>query len=412
MRQPVSIRGAVVSVWYWENMRAAGFGTQRLYKHPNWVPKSNGMDSSSPYGIYVPNWRFHQPVKRKEKSTMKIIRVGVDLAKNVFQVHGVDRDERSVWKRKLKRDEWIKVLLEKIEPGCVIGMEACGGAHHWARLLQAQGYTVKLIAPQFVKPYVKSNKNDANDAEAICEAMSRPNMRFVPIKTVAQQDTQAVHRIRTGLMEQRTAKVNQIRGLVSEYGLVAPIRVSYLRSAIPEWLEDAENGLTSQFRRLLNGLWSDLQSLDQRVKELDREIVEIAAADPLANRLQQLRGVGPIGATAMLASVGDASQFKNGGQMAGSIGLTPKQNSSGAKERLPGISKRGDAYVRSLLIHGARSMVNASKGKDDRLSQWVTRIATTRHPNVAAVAMANKTARIAWAMIRKGTDYQPELAAA
>lgn len=172
---------------------------------------------------------------------MKIIRVGVDLAKSVFQVHGVDRDEKAVWKRKLKRDEWIKVLLEKIEPGCVIGMEACGGAHHWARQLQSQGYTVKLIAPHFVKPYVKSNKNDANDAEAICEAMSRPSMRFVPVKSVAQQDIQATHRIRTGLMEQRTAKVNQIRGLMTEYGLVAPLQVSHLRAAIPDWLEDAEN---------------------------------------------------------------------------------------------------------------------------------------------------------------------------
>jgi transposase len=343
---------------------------------------------------------------------MKIIRVGVDLAKNVFQAHGVDRDEKLVWKRKLKRDEWIKVLLEKIEPGCVIGMEACGGSHHWARLLQAQGYTVKLIAPQFVKPYVKSNKNDAKDAEAICEAMSRPNMRFVPIKTVEQQDIQAVHRIRTGLMEQRTAKANQIRGLMTEYGLVAPLQLSHLRAAIPEWLEDAENRLTSRFRRLLNGMWSDLQFIDQRIKELDREILEIAAADPVANRLQQLRGIGPIGATALLASVGDASQFKNGRQMAASLGLTPKQNSSGGKDKLLGISKRGDPYVRSILIHGTRSMINWSKNKDDRLSLWVTRIATTRHPNVAAVAMANKTVRIAWAIIRKGCDYQPALAAA
>lgn len=342
---------------------------------------------------------------------MKIIRVGVDLAKSVFQVHGVDRDEKPVWKRKLKRDEWIKILLEKIEPGCVIGMEACGGAHHWARQLQAQGYTVKLIAPQFVKPYVKSNKNDANDAEAICEAMSRPNMRFVPIKTVAQQDIQAVHRIRTGLLEQRTAKVNQIRGLATEYGLVAPLQVSHLRAAIPDWLEDAENGFTSRFRRLLDGLWTDLQALDIRVKALDFEITEIAAADPVAIRLQQLRGVGPMGATAILASVGDASQFKNGRQMAASFGLTPKQNSSGGKDRLLGISKRGDAYVRSLLIHGARAMVNAAKKKDDRLSLWVTKISTARHSNIAAVAMANKTARIAWAMIRKGCDYQPELAA-
>lgn len=342
---------------------------------------------------------------------MKIIRVGVDLAKNVFQVHGVDRDEKPVWQRKLKRDEWIKILLDKIEPGCVIGMEACGGAHHWARMLEAKGYAVKLIAPQFVKPYVKSNKNDARDAEAICEAMSRPNMRFVSIKTVEQQDVQAVHRVRTGLMEQRIAKANQIRGLVSEYGLVAPIQVSHLRAAIPEWLEDAENGLTRRFRRLLNGLWSDLQSLDQRLKEMDREIAEIAAANPVAQRLQQLRGVGPMTATALLATVGDASQFKNGRQMAVSLGLTPKQNSSGGKEKLLGISKRGDPYVRSLLVHGARSVIRLAKSKDDRLSQWVMRISNAHHPNVAVVAMANKTARIAWAMIRNGSDYQPELAA-
>lgn len=174
---------------------------------------------------------------------MKIIRVGVDLAKNVFQMHGVDRNEKPVWQRKLNRKEWLKVLLEKIEPGCEVGMEACGGAHHWARKLEAHGYTVKLIAPQFVKPYVKSNKNDANDAEAICEAMSRPSMRFVSVKTVEQQDVQAVHRVRAELLEQRTAKANQIRGLVSEYGLVASREISHLRAAIPEWLEDAENGL-------------------------------------------------------------------------------------------------------------------------------------------------------------------------
>ncbi len=185
---------------------------------------------------------------------MKIIRVGVDLAKNVFQVHGVDCNEKPVWKRKLKREEWLKVLQEKVEPGCEIGMEACGAAHHWARKLQALGYRVKLIAPQFVKPYVKSNKNDANDAEAICEAMSRPNMRFVTIKTVEQQDVQAVHRIRAELMGQRNAMANQIRGLVSEYGIVAPKRISNLRAAIPEWLEDAENGLTSLFRKILGGV--------------------------------------------------------------------------------------------------------------------------------------------------------------
>lgn len=343
---------------------------------------------------------------------MRIVRVGVDLAKHVFQVHGVDRDEKTVWRRKLNRDEWINVLLSKIEPGCEIGMEACGGAHHWARLLQAKGYTVKLIAPQFVKPYVKSNKNDANDAEAICEAMSRPNMRFVSIKTVEQQGIQAIHRIRSGLMDQRQAKANQIRGLVSEYGLVAPKELLHLRAAIPQWLEDSENGLSSRFRKLLHGLWNDLLILDQRVSELDQEIITLATSDPVAKRLQQLRGVGPMIATALLANVGDASQFSNGRQMAASLGLTPKQNSSGGKDRLLGISKRGDSYVRCLLVHGARSMIRMAKDKDDHLSKWVMRIANSRHPNIAAVALANKTVRIAWAMIVRGTDYQPDLVVA
>lgn len=341
---------------------------------------------------------------------MKLIRVGVDLAKNVFQLHGVDRLETTVWRRKLVRGDWIKVLLDRIEPGCEIGMEACSGAHHWARLLQAKGYTVKLIAPQFVKPYVKSNKNDANDAEAICEAMSRPSMRFVAVKTVEQQDIQAVHRVRSGLMDQRKAKANQLRGLASEFGLVAPKELLHLRSALPRWLEDQENGLSERFRRLLRGLWRDLLAFDERIEELDREIEQLARHDPVAVRLQQVRGIGPLTATALLATVGDASQFSNGRQMAASFGLTPKQNSSGGKERLLGISKRGDAYLRSLLVHGARAVIRTAQAKTDRLSIWVMRIAMTRHPNIAAVALANKTARIAWAMLTRGTDYQPKAA--
>ena len=341
---------------------------------------------------------------------MKLIRVGVDLAKNVFQLHGVDQSEKVALRRKLTRENWLKVLLKAVEPGCEIGMEACGGAHHWARKLQAHGFRVKLIAPQFVKPYVKSNKNDANDAEAICEAMSRPNMRFVSVKTVEQQDIQAVHRVRFELSNQRKAKGNQIRGLVAEYGLVAPRELLQLRAAVPCWLEDAENGLSDRFRRLLNGLWHDLIALDQRVAELDREIAQIANTDSVAKRLQQLRGVGPMIATALVATVGDVKHFANGRQMSASLGLTPRQNSSGGKDRLLGISKRGDAYLRTLLIHGARSTLRTAKGKEDRLSQWVTRIAESRHPNIAAVALANKTARIAWAMMKNGTDYHPELA--
>ena len=343
---------------------------------------------------------------------MKLMRVGVDLAKAVFQVHGVDRNEKVVWRRKLTRANWLTVLLETVEPGCEIGMEACGGAHHWARTLQARGFVVKLIAPQFVKPYVKSNKDDANDAEAICEAMSRPNMRFVAVKAVAQQDIQAVHRVRCELSEQRKAKGNQIRGLVAEYGLVAPKELWHLRSAIPEWLEDAEKGLTARFRRLLKGLWQDLLALDQRMTELAREIAMIAKADPVAKRLQLLRGVGPMIATALVATVGDANQFANGRQMAAAIGLRPRQNNSGGKERLLGISKRGDSYLRMLLIHGARSALTTATGKDDRISQWATRLAEKRHHNVVAVALANKTARIAWAMIKHGTEYQPDRAAA
>ncbi len=341
---------------------------------------------------------------------MKIIRVGVDLAKNVFQLHGVERYGKAVWKRRLKRNQWLKALLDRAEPGCVIGMEACAGAHHWARELQSRGYTVRLIPPQFVKPYVKSNKNDANDAEAICEAMSRPGMRFVSVKRVEQQDIQATHRIRAELMMQRTAKANQIRGLVAEYGLVAPQQLRALRAAIPCWLEDAENGLTDYFRKLLHGLWTDLLALDDRVAELDQEIKQLAEGNEVTRRLQQLRGVGPMVATALVATVGSAEQYHKGRQMAAAIGLTPRQHSSGGKDRLLGISKRGDGYLRMLLVHGARAVVAQAKHKDDRLSQWVTSIAKRRHPNMAAVALANKTARMAWAMLRNDTDYDPDFA--
>ncbi len=342
---------------------------------------------------------------------MKIIRVGIDLAKNVFQVHGVDRHGKGVWKRRFTRDKWLKALLDSVEPGCEIGIEACSGAHHWARQLQAAGLSVKIIPPQFVKPYVKSNKNDANDAEAICEAISRPTMRYVAVKTVAQQDIQAMHRVRSELVSHRTAKANQIRGLVAEYGLVAPKQLRPLRAAIPCWLEDAENGLTSRFRSLLHGLWDDLSTLDQRIEALDEEIKRIAENDPVAKRLQQLRGVGPMIATALLAAVGTAEPFSQGRQLAAALGLTPRQHSSGGKARLLGISKRGDAYLRSLLIHGARAVVTQAKHKEDRLSLWVTGLAQRRHINVAAVALANKTVRMAWTMLRNGTDYDPEFTA-
>jgi transposase len=218
-------------------------------------------------------------------------------------------------------------------------------------------------------------------------------MRFVQVKSVEQQDIQATHRIRSELIGQRTAKANQIRGLVSEYGLVAPQQIQALRKAIPQWLEDGDNDLTGLFRRLLNGLWGDLKVLDDRIGELSREIESIALNNPVATRLQTLRGVGPMIATALIAAVGDAQQFTNGRQMAASLGLTPRQHSPGNKER--------------LLVHGARSAVYAARNKEDRLSQWVIGLAARRHTNVAAVALANKTVRMAWALLRNGTEYEP-----
>jgi len=257
---------------------------------------------------------------------------------------------------------------------------------------------------------VKSNKNDARDAEAICEAMSRPNMRFVTVKTVEQQDIQATHRIREELKVRRTAKANQIRGLVAEYGLVAPLTLRALQAVIPYWLEDAENGLTHYFRSLLHGLWDDLLALDDRMGEMDKTIKGLAKGNEDCVRLEQLRGIGPMTSTAMIATVGDARQYHKSRQMAAAIGLTPRQHSSGDKHRLLGISKRGDVYLRMLMVHGARSVVTRAKHKDDPLSRWVTEIAKRRHPNVAAVALANKNARMAWAMLRNKTDYDPEYA--
>jgi transposase len=293
-------------------------------------------------------------------------------------------------------------------PPCLIGMEACGGAHYWARELQKLGHTVKLMAPQFVKPYVKSNKNDANDAEAICEAVARPTMRFVAIKTIAQQDIQAIHRIRSELVQQRTAKVNQIRGLLTEYGIVVGRRVDVLRNALPQLLEDAENGLTADFRVLLDGLRQDLITLDERVDDLDKKIKTLATSNPAAKRLQQIPGIGPIIATALICAIGDGKQFQRGRDMAAWLGLTPRQHSSGGKDRLLGISKRGDAYLRTLLIHGARSALKVAGKKDDPRSRWLQNLCSRRNKNIAAVALANKNARIAWALLSKETDYLPE----
>jgi transposase len=337
---------------------------------------------------------------------MKITRIGIDLAKSVFQVHGVDRSETKMVARQVRRGQMVE-YFQKLEP-CLIGMEACASAHHWARTLTAMGHTVKLIAPQFVKPYVQGNKNDANDAAAICEAVGRPGMRFVPVKTVEQQNIQALHRIRSELVRQRTAKVNQTRGLLAEYGLIVGKGVACLRHRLPEMLEDAENGLTMAFRALVMGLYEDLVYLDERIKTQDLAIAKLAHEHADAKRLMQLRGIGPITATALVASLGSGRQFKRGRDASAWVGIVPGQHSSGGKDQLLGISKRGDAYLRTLLIHGARSVVKGCKDKEDTLSRWVQSLCSRRNKNVAAVALANKTMRMAWALLTSEADYDPQ----
>jgi transposase len=337
---------------------------------------------------------------------MKIKRIGLDLAKQVFQIHGVDGEDRVALKRQLRRQQML-AFFSKVDP-CLIGMEACGGAHYWGRELMKLGHTVRLMAPQHVKPYVKGNKNDMNDAEAICEAVGRPNMRFVAVKTVAQQDLQSCHRVRTLLVRQRTAKANEIRGLLGEYGIVVANRMESLRRALPVLLESTDPMPSEGLRQLLMALREDLVYLDERVRQLDQVIERAAREDEVAMRLQQIPGIGPVTATALVASVGDARQFRRARDMAAWLGLVPRQQSSGGKAVLQGISKRGDAYLRTLLIHGARSVARVASRKADARSRWVDRISQSRHANIAAVALANKNARIAWALMTRGTDYVPQ----
>lgn len=335
---------------------------------------------------------------------MKITRIGLDLAKQVFQVHGVDRDERAVLKRRLRREQVLE-FFARVSP-CVVGMEACGGAHHWARELGKLGHEVRLVSPQFVKPYVKSNKNDAADAEAICEAISRPGMRFVPVKTVGQQEVGALHRVRSGLVAERTALGNRMRGLLAEFGVVMPQRLSQLRAWVSDVLEDGESGLGARTRALLTGLQGDLVRLDERVAELDRLIAEAVGEDPACQRLTQIEGIGGISASALVAAVGDGGAFANGRCLAAFLGLVPRQHGSGGKAGLGHISKRGDAYLRTLLIHGARAVLRHAARKSDPRSRWLQSLMARRNKNVAAVALANKNARIAWAMLARGQAYQ------
>lgn len=340
---------------------------------------------------------------------MKITTIGIDLAKNVFQIHGADIRGKVVVKKVLKRAQMVPYFANL--PPCLIGMEACGSAHHWARKLEALGHTVKLMAPQFVKPYVKTNKNDAADAEAICEAVTRPTMRFVPIKNGEQQAVLALHRARQGFVKARTAQANQIRGLLAEYGIVIPQGISHIATHLPGILEDGENGLPGVFRQLLDRLGVHLKELDRQVGELEVQIQVWHRANDASRKLAEIPGIGPITASALVASIGDAKSFESGRQLAAWLGLVPRQNSSGGKQTLLGISKRGDTYLRTLLIHGARAVVRVAERKANHAGSWLAGVMGRRNKNVAAVALANKNARVVWALLvherTYTTDYAP-----
>ena len=339
---------------------------------------------------------------------MNVTTIGLDIAKNVFQAHGVDQNGKVVMRKRFPRAKVLEFFANL--PPCLIAMEACPGAHYWARELRKLGHAVKLMAAQYVKAYLKGNKNDGNDAEAICEAVGRPGMRFVAINTETQQDTQMLHRIRGRLVCDRTALINQVRGLLGEYGIVLAQGPSQVRRGMSVLLGKDDPRLSGMARELLADLNGQLRALDERIANYDARVKAACATGERNAKLAELPGIGPLTATALTAAVHDGKAFDNGRQMAASLGLTPREHSSGGKQRLMGITKRGNTYVRTLLIHGARTVLRHAEGKTDRLSRWALAVQARRGANVAAVALANKLARIAWAVLARERSYEPDWA--
>jgi transposase len=331
----------------------------------------------------------------------KVTTVGVDLAKNVFSLHGVDAAGRTVLRRTVRRDRLAETVAA-LSP-CLIGMEACSGAHEWGRRFQQHGHTVKLMAPKFVAPYRKSDKNDGNDAEAVCEAVTRPSMRFVPVKSVEQQALLALHRVRQGFVVERTAIINRLRGLLAEFGVVLALRSVTVRRQAAQ----AAERLPELARRAIGDLLEQLRLLDERVDAYDEQIEAQARLSEPARRLMKIRGIGATTALAIVATVGNAREFKNGRQFAAWIGLVPGQYSSGGKSRLGHISKRGDAYLRNLLVQGARSVLQTAAMHQDRMSRWALELQARRGYYRTLVAIANKNARIAWALLAKSEALRP-----
>lgn len=338
----------------------------------------------------------------------RVTRVGVDLAKNLIQVHAVDTAGKVVVNRALKRDKFL-LWCADLPAGCIVAMEACSGSHHWARKLEEMGMDTRIIAAQFVSPYRvqgKTGKNDANDAAAVCEATSRPHMNFVATKTIAQQGILSVHAFREGLKEDRTACTNRIRSILAEFGVVLPKSTEALAAKLSQVTEDASNDIAGVARLVLQRAQEQWKQLDEHIQWCDERIAA-HGQDEQVRRAAELKGIGPVTASAVVATVGDFKQFKNGAQFAAWLGLTPRQNSSGGKTKLGGITKRGSAYLRTLLVQGAKAVVFRSMKAQDPISQWAQRLRERNGWQKAAVALANKNARILWAVMTKGEHFDP-----
>lgn len=342
---------------------------------------------------------------------MEVTTIGIDIAKRIFQVHGVDARGKTVVKKKLMRDQ-VLTFMSNV-PKCLIGIEACGSAHYWARELVQLGHEVKLMAPQFVKPYVKTNKNDEADAEAIAEAVARPNMRFVPIKSIEQQDILSIHRVRQRLVKNRTALANEIRGLLLEFGFIIPQGINKIMAKLTEILDN--ESLSPISHQTFSVLQEEFLDNNKKIDELEKRLKTLASSMNQYKQLIAIPGIGLITATALIASIGNASSFENGRQLSAWLGLVPRQSSSGGKDKLLSISKRGDVYLRTLLIQGARAVLNAKlrytteqqKAKKDysKFTEWMFNLSERSGHNKTIVAVANKLSRVVYAVLKSGNDY-------
>jgi transposase len=338
---------------------------------------------------------------------MEIDKVGIDLGKSVFHLAGLSTTGETVVRKKFSRHQLVRFTANlRVR---LIGMEACGGAHFLGRALRKQGHEVRLMPAQYVKPYVKTNKNDYIDAEAIAEAVDRPRMRYVPIKSDEQLDMQSLHRVRERWVKGRTALVNQIRGLLLERGITIRKGRRHAEAALPGLLEDAENNLSGFLRQLLAQLMSELQRLEVQIAEVDATIKRSAGEHEACQRLMAIPGVGPVTATAIVSAIGNGQEFRKARCFSAWLGLLPGEYSTGGKQKLLGISKRGNSYLRKLLVHGARAVVQCRDKQPPGLSAWLGQLASRAHPNIITIALANKMARMAWALLARGETYRPPM---